>query len=76
VEDIGDPHDGSMDNIDSQNFVGVSSGILNCDDGYNDYVQIQGELSAGSGECCWVPMPKGFGGSWLFCSRDVFDKKW
>ena len=76
VEDIGDLHDGSMDNMDSQNFVGVSSGILNCDDGYNYYVRVQSELSAGSEECCWVPMPKGFGGSWLFCSRDVFDKKW
>ena len=76
VEDIEDPHDGSMNNMDLQNFVGVSSGILNCDYGYNDYVRVQSELSADSGECCWVPMPKGFGGSWLFCSRDVFDKKW
>ncbi|RDL36302.1 Uncharacterized protein BP5553_05654 [Venustampulla echinocandica] len=76
VENIEDPRDGSMDNMDLQNFVGVSSGILNCDYGYNNYVRVHSELSADSGECCWVPMPKGFGGSWLFCSRDVFDKKW
>jgi len=76
VEDIEDLRDGSMDNMDLQNFAGASSGILNCDDGYNKYVQVQSELSADSGECCWVPMPKGFGGSWLFYSRDAFDKKW
>ena len=76
VEDIEDRRDGSMDNMDLPNFVGVSSNILNCDYGYNNYVRIHSEISADSGECCWVPMPKGFEGSWLFCCRDVFDKKW
>lgn len=76
VEDIEDRRDCSIDNMDLSNFVGVSSGILNCDYGYNDYVRAQSELSADSGGCCWVPMPKGFGGSWLFCSRDVIEKWW
>jgi hypothetical protein len=82
VEHVEDRRDGSgsMDNMDLQNFVGVSSGILNCDDSYKDYVRVQSELSelsGDSGECCWVPMPRGFEGSWLFCSRDVIrsDKK-
>ncbi|KFY89951.1 hypothetical protein V500_05384 [Pseudogymnoascus sp. VKM F-4518 (FW-2643)] len=63
--------EGSMDEMGLQSFVGVSSGILNCDYKYNEYVRGQSELSAESGGCCWVPMPRGFGGSWLFCSRDV-----
>jgi hypothetical protein len=76
VEHVEDCRDGLMDNMDLQNFVGVSSGILNCDYDYNDYVRVQSEISTDSGECCWVPKPKGFEGSWLFCSRNVFDKKW
>lgn len=76
VEDIEDRRDSSVDNMDLQNFVGVSSGILNCDYGYNDYVRVQSEPSTDSGGCCWVPMPKGFGGSWLFRSRGIFEKKW
>lgn len=71
VEHIDDRHDGSMVNTDLHNFVGVSSGILNCDYNYKDYVRVQRELSSDTGECCWVPMPRGFKGSWLFCSRDV-----
>jgi hypothetical protein len=74
VESIKFHLDGSMDNIeDVQSFVDAANGILNCD---YSYVRVQSNLSADSGECCWVPMPKGFGGSWLFCPRDVFDKKW
>ena len=76
VEHVEDRRDGSVDNVDLQNFVGVSSGILNCDYNYNEYVRVQSGLSSDSGGCCWVQMPRGFGGSWLFCDRDVSDKKW
>ena len=77
VEHVEDRRDGSIDdNMDLQNFAGVSSGILNCDDNYKDYVRVQSEPSAEGGECCWVPMPRGFEGSWLFCSREVVRRKW
>ncbi len=76
MEDLEDPRGGSNENGDLQNFVGVSSGILNWDSGFDDDVRVHSELSADSKECCWMPTPKGFGGSWLFSSRDVFDKKW
>lgn len=77
VEHVEDSRDGLIidDNMDLQNFVGVSSGILNCDDNYRDYMRAQSEPLAGSGECCWVPMPRGFEGSWLFCSREVIRRK-
>lgn len=32
-----------MENMDLQNFFGASSGILNCDHGYNDYLRVQSE---------------------------------
>jgi len=76
LEDIEDPRDGSTDSTDLQNFVGVSNGILNCDYGYKDHVRVQSELPADSGDCRWVPTPKSFGGSWLFCSKGVFDRQW
>jgi 2EXR family len=76
VEYIEDPRDDLMDNSELPNFVGVSSSILNRDSGFKDYVRAQMEFSANSGECCWVPIPKGVGGSWLFRSRDVSDRKW
>jgi hypothetical protein len=64
----------SMDNMeDLQSFVMASNGILNCD---YSYVRVQRNLAPDSGECCWMPMPKGFGGTWLFCPRDVFEKRW
>lgn len=69
VVEIEDPRDDSVDDMDFQNFVGVSDDILNWHHGYSDYVRAQGGASADSGECCWVPIPKGFGGSWLFCSQ-------
>ncbi|OBT81339.1 hypothetical protein VE02_09607 [Pseudogymnoascus sp. 03VT05] len=60
VGHVEDRLDGSMDNnmdMDLQhNFVGVSRGILNCDDSYKDYVRVQSELSADpadGAECCW-----------------------
>ncbi|KFY02804.1 hypothetical protein O988_01893 [Pseudogymnoascus sp. VKM F-3808] len=63
--------DNRRDNADSQIFIGDSRGILNCDQKYNDYVQAQRELSSDSGECCWVPIPRGFERSWLFRSEGV-----
>lgn len=60
-----------MGDVELQNFVGASSGVLNCGHGYNDYLRVQSELSADNGECCWLPMQKGFGGSWFFfCSGE------
>lgn len=40
VEHVEDRRDGSVDNVDLQNFVGVSSDILNCDYNYNEYVRV------------------------------------
>ena len=49
VEDIENLRDGSMDNMDWQNFFGASSGVLNCDYDYHGYMRVQSELSADSG---------------------------
>ncbi|KAH8809436.1 hypothetical protein F5884DRAFT_858937 [Xylogone sp. PMI_703] len=73
VEDIEDTRDGSVGNKDMRTF-GVSRGILNCDYSYNDCLSVWNNHSVE--ECCWVPIPKAFGESWLFCSKDVFDKSW
>jgi hypothetical protein len=73
VEDIKDSHDAPTDNTEGE-FVGVSNSVLNCDNSYQEFVQVQSGLSPDSAECCWVPTPKGFGGNWLFCSRGVLEK--
>lgn len=71
VDDIEDRYKDAMENPDLQNFVGVSRCILNCRNGYNDYVRAQSQISGDTGECCWVPSPKGFRESWLFSSKDM-----
>jgi hypothetical protein len=69
IEDRGE----AAENTDLQSVVNVSGGILNCDSNYKDYVQAQSELSTDGEECCWVPTPKGFNGTWLFSSSPPFE---